>query len=422
MSSRSSASAAALGLAVLVSATSAAQKPRVVVLNFEGEAAGPCRKDVADGLAADYEVLGQEDWNHVAVRLGVAPSASQAAVAHMAPELRARAVVTGDIAKKGKRLTLALVVRDGKTGKQIDRGTFPVGEFGLQEADRQKAVAFVTRSAGKGSAGEPTLPPEPRAGAEATVEAKPEEPDTPWTRPEGASLVDASVGLALMKRSFSYDASGLRNYTSSPAGGIVIGLEGYPLLVATKGWPTGFGLAFGYGQVFTLSNEARNADGIDVDVGSAALRHVELGLRYRHLFAGSGFWLKGILGYARYTFQFDWNTPPGPMLPDASHNALRIGVEAGIPIGTLPARALVALSFLMVVGESGDLQADGGSGFDAVIGGDWVFMGRLAVGPRFRYTRVGVGDAVIDPTGASPATSDATDSYLEIGANVGYAF
>ncbi len=430
MTSRSSASlsprspgrAAALLLSfVLARASSADDKPRVVVLDLQGEGAPALRAQLADALAGTCDVRGQGEWNRAAARLGVAPASSKSAVARIAKELRAQAVVAAEVARRGNKLSLLVVVRNGKTGVSLDSGRWPAGghaRAGLAPAQARQLSRFLARTAAKGRAGEPTLPPEPlpEGSTSANATRTRSAPAEPGATIPPMPMVDAAVGLTLVARSFQYGdhRDRLRDYDSSLVPGFALGLEAYPLQLVTRGLAANFGVALSYGQVFTLTSKVD--DGSSDDAMATTLSESEIGVRLRHRFS-SGWIAKAIVGYGRIAFHIDWGSRE-PELLDATHDFARVGGALDVPLSE-KLRASASIAYLAVLG-SGALGGAGGGGFDLSAGADWRLTPQLSAGPRVRLTRLAIADPATADDGVEP--NSATDQYVGGSLTTTYAF
>lgn len=125
----------AIGVALLLPAV-AWGKPRVALIEFEGDANGEVNDMVAEALDSDYSVSGPTTVGRTLDKLGFEGDLSEKQLKKLANELDAEAVVRGDLSKNGDRKVLHLKLFVG--GKKV-RG-FKVEFVSTKSAKVREAV------------------------------------------------------------------------------------------------------------------------------------------------------------------------------------------------------------------------------------------------------------------------------------------
>jgi hypothetical protein len=100
----------------LGAATEAWAKKRVVLLKFEGLGSDSMQDAVADVLQRENTIVSDSAFRRSQKRLGVR-KLSEIGYARVAADVQADAIVTGTLARAGRRWRLALVVREGRSGE-----------------------------------------------------------------------------------------------------------------------------------------------------------------------------------------------------------------------------------------------------------------------------------------------------------------
>jgi hypothetical protein len=403
--------------------TARAQVPdrsRVVVLIIPGSGGDRARDVVATALRDPYEVLGPEEWEKAAGRLGETPGGSRAEVARIAPELAARAVFTGNVAPRADGQTLTLIARDGKSGEILESARFRMRGYDFAPATVKEVEEFALRAARQGKAGKPTLPPLPPPPPPEIVAAPPPAP-VERLRPSWESLVDAALGLGLVGRSFSQGTG--NDYGFFPVAAFQIRADVWPLARHGTTW---LGLGLGYGQVFSINSDVKDAAELPSCRSlPSTLRSLDLGVRARWNPSRSehGPTLRGQLGWGLLIFGIDGEACDSfrqadgrPLIPDVTHELMRLGLGARLPVGPEPLALQGDLVYLHAFGDSGGVGGDGGNGVELSAGADWRLAPAVQAGLRVGYTRIGV-DAPADNL-----VGTATDQYLSILAQGIYSY
>jgi hypothetical protein len=122
---RSRTVAVLVGLAVVLAAAPAFAKKRVVVLGFSGPQAGKAEAAVASVVGSRHTVVSAGQYAKAAKRLRLRKP-SNPNVAKIAREIQVDAIVLGAMKRKGTRWSLALIVREGRSGAAIASMTIPL--------------------------------------------------------------------------------------------------------------------------------------------------------------------------------------------------------------------------------------------------------------------------------------------------------
>ena len=105
-----------VALCVLLAASSAFAKKRVVVLNFTGPQGGKAAAAVASAVKKRHTVVSSAQYTKAEKRLK-AKKQTDKNVAKVAAEIQVDAVISGVIKKKAGKFTLTVSVREGASGK-----------------------------------------------------------------------------------------------------------------------------------------------------------------------------------------------------------------------------------------------------------------------------------------------------------------
>jgi hypothetical protein len=210
-------SAVAIAAAVLPCASRSAraeEERRVVVAEFEGPsaAASQARKAILDIIADFYEVLPVAKYRVARRRLEITRDSMQT-VAKLARKVGVDAIVEGELKKR----ELTLSVREGKSGRVVDRFKVAVQGRGFSDATRERIVdelvdlidwteplerggEDVDRKAEQAlEAGDPAAGPVPRVSL-AAAEKKPAPVAKKWAVEDGPTEVEAKARKAADRR------------------------------------------------------------------------------------------------------------------------------------------------------------------------------------------------------------------------------
>jgi hypothetical protein len=105
-----------VALCVLLAASSAFAKKRVVVLSFTGPQGGKAAAAVASAVKKRHTVVSSAQYTKAEKRLK-AKKVNDKNVAKVAAEIQVDAVITGVMKKKGGKFTLTVSVREGASGR-----------------------------------------------------------------------------------------------------------------------------------------------------------------------------------------------------------------------------------------------------------------------------------------------------------------
>lgn len=379
------------------------------MLIFPGSGGDRAGEVVAKALAREHEVIGPEEWERAAGRLGETTGASRGEVARIAPELRARAVFSGNVAPRGAALSLSLIARDGKTGEVIDSARFRMRNYDFTPAVAKQVEAFTLRAAARGKAGEPTLPPQAPPPPAEVVSAPPPPPPPPPPHGSWESLFDAQLGVGVAGRWFAQGTP--QDYGVFGVGAFEVRAEVWPL-ARRRGGLTSVGIGVGYGQAFSMTSNVEDSKFPGCDGLPTVMRHADAGLRARWNPSRSerGVTLRGQLGWGLRMFSIDGDGCPNfaGAVPDATHQMLRAGAGLRLPVGPERLTLQADLAYLHIMGDSGEIGGNGGNGWEVAAGPDWRVSARTKLGLRAAYTRIAV-DAP-----AANLVESATDQYLSI--------
>src|SRR5512143_2457146 len=142
MTSRSSASrknSLLLALAILLVASTAMAKKRVVVTKFDGRGDDAQRAATAV-VAREATVVSDAAWRRSLRKLKLKAATSPDAVARVAGDVQADGVVKGSVQRTGKQWGLTLTVLDGRTGQVSDTLSIPLRSYRM-DTDAKRAIA-----------------------------------------------------------------------------------------------------------------------------------------------------------------------------------------------------------------------------------------------------------------------------------------
>jgi hypothetical protein len=371
-------------------------------------------------------------------------------------------VITGTVKSDGGWV-LSVSVRNGPTGKSVDKLRYPLrgprldpGTLRRLADDIGPAVDRAAEApptgapveAGEGDGGRPALPPgaatedeNPLApGEERADRKKDRKKEGAIERPSWTPWVDASVGLLLSGRNFQFKQANLPQFRSSVAAGLRLDATGYPLaLLATKpgaGWNAITGLGFGltFDWVFWPESVpcARDA------MGECAMTTERFGTREYRLEMGLRWhWnvlnkpdrpeLLASLQWGVHDFSIT-KRPDGSDVgpPDVSYSYVTIGLGGRVPI--VPWFALRVDFNIHGVISTGAVQDPSQFG----PGDAWGL--RLALSLDFRvwqglfvrasgfYERFGLSFNGMPQPGKGPIAGGAADQYYGGLLSVGYAY
>lgn len=115
--------AGALVVAGVAHGQVALAQTRVVVLGFSGPRGGQARAALVRALEGECALVGLDEWQEAATRLGATGSSSRA-YARVAAELNVAAIVAGSVGRaRGRRFVLGVAVRSGSSGSIVGRAS-----------------------------------------------------------------------------------------------------------------------------------------------------------------------------------------------------------------------------------------------------------------------------------------------------------
>lgn len=327
-----------LGCGFVAAATQtvhAEEKKTVVVLEIQGGTKA-LQQALTNALRDKYIILQTPKWNSAAKKLNVSGQAPED-YAMVAAEVKADVVITGKI-KKDKdsgQWKANIAARDGKTGKpigkmsydlksekvdaetvaQVEKDVGPAVEKAIKGEGSEPAVAVVDKPT------EPETPPGPLGKEEDPIakmkkleeEQRRARDDSP--RPVWYPYIDASAGLLVNGRSFSFTEEGAPSpqgcydfvnkrpdpndpsptpasvftygsklskcpsYAPSVGAGVRVDITGYPLAFMRANPIRGLGIGLMFDYVGWAPSTTGGAN--SVDLATTELRF-EAGLRYHY--------------------------------------------------------------------------------------------------------------------------------------------
>ena len=325
----------------------AAGKPRVVVLDFQGEQGDQVRKWVVAELKQlpDNEVIADKR----ATALG-RPEGDDAVEA--ARELQAAAFLAGNVSTKKKALTLKLSVINGADGSRIEEVEFKgKNKAALKDDINQNLVmrladplarSKVPEAAEEKPAEKPEKAKEEEKEPEEEEEEKPEEEkpepeEEPEKEPEAApadageqpSPLEIGLGVRGYSRNFEYndDLFGrMRTHEVKAAPSVFIYARLYPLAFGGKpGVLSNLGITGGYEQGFATTTE--DADGRELKTSMNAFF---VGLRGRLPLDRHELGL--VLSYGQHNFGITGDDLRP--FPDVGYKYLGVGIDGRFRISS----------------------------------------------------------------------------------------
>lgn len=422
----------------------AEEERRVVVAEFEGPSpsSGLMRKAVIEIVSDFYEVLPYSKYRIARRRLNITQD-SMRTVAEVARKVGADAIVEGQL--KGRELTVS--VREGKSGRVIDRFKVTVQNRGVSEATREGLIDELVDlidwtqplSGDKDGAGELTADPDNAPADEdarraplAPGEKKPLVLTKKWsaadeparTRPAArqrppAIEVRGGVGVAATARqlAFSHQPDLAEDerplpMSGSPSGGLAFAgtFDVNPLHVSAD---VIYRRSIGASVSFPSGGQTKKL--------STSLSHLGARLTMRRK-VSKRVTVRGGAGYHQLSFAIA-NRPTGLLIPDTRYAFVDIGGGARLSLRDDRMAVTADLSYLYVLTAGGitDATAYGSSrlrGFGGEVGfeidaGDSTFV-RLA-GTYDRITLAFNGDGAW-ATGLDKSSdvdvSGAADTYV----------
>ncbi|HUS33152.1 MAG TPA: hypothetical protein VMZ53_31840 [Kofleriaceae bacterium] len=284
-------------------------------------------------------------------------------------------------------------------------------------------------------------------GVEESVEV--DDVDTALKVAPSRRAIDAVVGLSFTARNLSFKYSGdlgkpPPGYKQAvPVAGALVDITAYPLSFnhKPKGIVSGIGLNVLYDQVLKINSQKKYADGMGVQqtanlttkesrwsVGGV-LRY-PLGTEAKSIVVG------GTLAYGKQVFTVAQKLPNNDPtdIPNVSYSMLSPGAFIQAPV--IPKVVLNAEAMFHLITNTGDIQTQqqyGPStvtGFEFMIGADYMIMKNVFVRAGFRYETIGFKFKGTDPmaqthtrdTDADQDVQGARDTYMGGAATVGYVY
>lgn len=439
--------------AVLLAASPAWAKKRVVVLGFSGPQSGKAEAAVAKVVKKKHTIISAKKYSQAQKKLRL-KKPSNGNVAKIAAEIQADAIVSGQVKRKGARWSLVLKVREGATGKVIDTINIPLRAPRVDARAREdiasQLLPAIARADGPGGAvakkppkkkppkkrpdpveEEPAYDDEAVPGIDEEPEEEPEEvasnddydrdpdtsirkrrrddDDTPDVIVGGRharhAAVDLGVGMSFIGRNMTFtfkdtltDMEKPNGYAGSPVPGAYVSAEVYPLAFGGgRGILTGLGVGVVFDRVFVLKSRYK-AEEYDTTQSRWGI-----GVRFRFPFGNKPTLptLKLAAGYSK----LDFNIDTGGMdidLPNVAYSYYDVGLALRVPLG-LPTVALNVDARYLAISSAGEFSSmdnyGGGTiaGVDVDAGLEVRPVPRVAVRGGVRYLRVAFD---FDGTGA----------------------
>ncbi|MSP62547.1 MAG: hypothetical protein EXR72_19890 [Myxococcales bacterium] len=432
-----------------------AQKMRVAVLSFTGPQGVRAQAEVVRALRKQADIVQASAWEAAARRL-FAVSRSADDVAAVAKELQVKVVVTGGVKREGAWV-LSLSVRNGLSGKSIEKLRYPLrgpridppilrrlaDEIGSAAIRAAEASAGMPDDPGEGT--EAALPPgakseneDPLAG-EAENQKKADGPQI--ERPSWSPYVDASVGLFLFRRDFTFEQANSPQFHSTAASGLRLDLTAFPLaFLGTRPGDlynglTGIGVGVTFDYLFWPDSKpcfrgtSGNCDPTDERYATREYR-LEAGLRWHWNLLNKATLpdLQVSLQYGLHSFTVQKRSngqAVGP--PDVGYSYISLGLGTRIPfadwIGLLAAFHFHGLLDGGSVQGPTEYGAGGGYGLRAQIGLEARPWHGLTVRAVAFYERFGLSfNGTSMPPATKSTTGGATDQYVGAVFSVGYVY
>jgi hypothetical protein len=417
---------------VLMIASSAWAKKRVVVLSFSGPQGGKAEAAVAGAIKKRHTIVSQAQYTKAQKKLK-AKKQTDKNVAKIAAEIQVDAVVSGSVKKKAGKLTVSVVVREGVSGQvkgsasfvlrgnkvdqkaknEIDEQVLPLvddvrgiseGGSAMSSGDDSGSVSAdePKKKGKKGNPEEETTPPtgsgsddtgeqEAVPGVDdtkkvASTDGSESSPDSSVSKssdggevsssPQGDDhyarngAFDVSLGVSALQRTLSFTvADGLANGPAGYDGALVPGA-----LLEGEVYPMGFGKKTGVlaniGLTFMFDRVfVLKSKTMDTEYDTTQQRY-GLGLRYRWLL-GSSTTSPTVhfgIGYNNLAFTID-SGGKDIGLPNVEYSFVDPGAGIRMPLGT-PSFALLADARYMIVLGAGDIASADNYGGGTVAGLD----------------------------------------------------
>ncbi len=323
---------------------------KVALLPFNGpeKQANKAMSEIVRTLKRNVDFVPLADWDDAAKRL-VAPSRSPDDLAAVAKDLGVAVVITGTVKRDGDWM-LQVSVRNGDTGKSVDKLRYPLKGPRVDAATLRQLADEIAPAVDRAAA-PPSTEGTEAAGEKRNIEDEnplaPKPPETPATaeRPPWTPYVDADVGMVISSRNFAFDSGGLKN-RGGAAAGLHFDATGYPLaLLANRPGDTINALT-GLGVGVTLDWMFWPDEIPCTDTGggnctptsdrvSAREYRVETGLRYHWNFLNRPMSPDLLVSfqYGLHAFSIAKKadgTDVGP--PDVAYSYLTIGLGTRVPI------------------------------------------------------------------------------------------
>jgi hypothetical protein len=310
-----------------------AEKPRLVVVPFTGPTAKRAEAVVVRALRRKAQIIPPQRWTAAARKL-FASSTKSEDVAAVAEDVGADVVVIGTVKRDGRKHQLLITVRDGKSGKPLERLRYPLARPRLDDRtlallgeEVERAFATATGEREAAPAAPPTAEPArptaatseeppptaaaPKRGKRAAAASAPvvrpidenldDSPATPTAksaaapsaaqpaasveqrsagaRPRWAPYLDVSAAALLATRDFDFTPASLPRFDGGVVGGLRVDLTLYPFAFS---YATARGVfaTLGFGAVLDVPfwPPSGSLDGNKYDTNEL---RVDAGLRWR---------------------------------------------------------------------------------------------------------------------------------------------
>lgn len=242
-------------------------------------------------------------------------------------------------------------------------------------------------------------------------------------------LLEASLAIGMASRTYELiDSQGTKvgKYKGAYYPEFVLGLQLYPLTLATRGWLSGLGLGLSYSRHLSISTEEK-ATGNSVDTST---QEIQANLRYRWLISNrlSGPQVYGLVGWGYHSFSLAENT----ILASFDYHYIHIGLGGRVPLGTpyLGISLEASVRPVLKVGqEAVNAYGERGGAFAfSVRPGLFGYVWKLRYFIEFEFARYGMDFKGLPAGEALPGTidlelaSDGSDVFLRTWAGLAYAY
>ena len=230
------------------------ESSRIAVAPFEGPQNKQVRSYVLRALKKQgYETVAQSEYEEALLQIGGSLTSEQDYVT-LATELKANAIVTGQVAKRGRGYKVQIQVHNGENGQELGSSSWTARRGrGL----RTIRTSFNRRLGDAIATSSPPQEPEPEPMAEEPQEEVDE-------GPSGAhryAALDAGAGMRIFSRNLSYTDdinNSLRGYEVFPAFAVSVALDWFPGAHFTDSALAHFGLTGSFDTTLGLSSSTES--------------------------------------------------------------------------------------------------------------------------------------------------------------------